>query len=177
VTAVQAVEPVAPTCEKNLSPKQLGIVFEWNTYPKRVFGSRFKSGSYSARYRRYSFPYLYGVKAGRENVFEPAERSLLFTSADFSYVLVEDTLITPTVMAGGEVTYSRNLKSQRIAGLSLHAIFSKEINRVMPYFGPVLEYSKINDSAFSASDPGVSYGLSYTFSALSGWSIYFNNSW
>ncbi len=186
-----AQDPLAPSCEASLSPVQAGIVMEWDNYSTRDFGDGFRSGKYFLRARKYSFPYLYGIKLGRENVFEPAGLSLGAVGAEFSYVFVEDSIITPTIMTGGEVFYSRNFDNRRVSGAAVHALFSKEVDKIMPYFGPELKYVELNDGVFSADSlnfnfilgvkfytyPGASYGISFSLGSLGGWGIYFNNSW
>ena len=182
-----AQDPLAPSCEASLSPIQAGIVMEWANYST----DDFRSGKYFLRARKYSFPYLYGIKLGREDVFEPAKLSLGALAAEFSYVFVEDSIITPTIMTGGEVFYSRNFDNKRISGASLHALFSKEMDKVMPYFGPELKYVELNAGELSADSlnfnfilgvkfytyPGASYGISFSLGSLGGWGVYFNNSW
>ncbi|MBA3066075.1 hypothetical protein KJ633_07405 [bacterium] len=186
-----AQDPLAPSCESRLSPVQAGIVMEWNNYSSRDFGSGFRSGKYFLRARKYSFPYLYGIKLGRENIFEPGDLSLAALGAEFSYVFVEDSIITPTIMTGGEVSYSRNFDNRAITGGSLHALFSKEAGKIMPYFGPELKYVKLTGTGLSADSlkfnfilgvkfytyPGASYGINFSLGSLGGWGIYFNNSW
>ncbi|MEA2081808.1 MAG: hypothetical protein U9O97_03630 [Elusimicrobiota bacterium] len=188
---VFAQDPLAPSCEASLSPVQAGIVMEWDNYSKSAFGNDFRSGKYFLRLRKYSFPYLYGFKVGREDVFEPDHLSLGSVGAEFSYVFVEDSIITPMVMTGGEVLYSRNFDSERVFAASAHALFSKEINKIMPYFGPELKYVKLNNDMFSDdslklnlilgvkfySYPGSSYGISFSLGSLGGWGVFFNNSW
>jgi len=186
-----AQDPLAPSCEANLSPIQAGIVMEWDNYSTSDFGNDFRSGKYFLRARKYSFPYLYGVKFGREDVFEPSDLSLAAVGAEFSYVFVEDSIITPTIMTGGEVFYSRNFDNRRVSGAAVHALFSKELDKVMPYFGPELKYVKLSNNLLSADSlkfnfilgvkfytyPGASYGISFSLGSLGGWGMYFNNSW
>jgi len=186
-----AQDPLSPACEANLSPIQAGLVMQWENYSKSVFGSDFRSGKYFVRARKYSFPYLYGIKVGRENVFEPSSLSLGAVGAEFSYVFVEDSIITPTVMTGAEILYSRNFDKRAVSGASAHALFSKEINKVMPYFGPELKYVRLSDGALSADAlklnfiigvkfytyPGTSYGINFSLGSLGGWGVYLNNSW
>ncbi|GEM_PF-3144174 len=186
-----AQDPLSPSCETNLSPVQAGIVMQWENYSRSAFGNDFRSGKYFVRVRKYSFPYLYGIKVGRENVFEPSSLSLGAIGAEFSYVFVEDSIITPTLMTGGEVVYSRNFDNRAVSLASLHALFSKEINKVMPYFGPELKYVRLKDGVFSDDAlklnfilgvkfytyPGTSYGINFSLGSLGGWGVYLNNSW
>ena len=185
------MDPVSPMCESNLSPSQIGLVFDWNNYSPNVFSRKYRSGRYFVRYRKYSYPYLYGLKLGRENIFDPGEYSLGAVAANANYLLVEDTLITPSVSVGASVYYARNSKSARIGEAEVNAFFSKEFSAVMPYFGPALKYSRINVGGIKEGKwginfktgvkfytyPGVSYGVDFTLGRLGGWGLYFNNSW
>jgi len=185
---VFAFDPVAPNLEANLSSRQIGIVFEWENYATKVFDKNFRTGNYFLRYRKYSFPYLFGIKAGLENVFEPENIFLYTIGLSFNYLFLENTIITPAILTGMEVKVARNFQNDKTSVLKAHLTFSKEILKTMPYFGPVAIYSYIGEGrhAFRInfrvgwkfySYRGVSYGIDFTVGHLGGWGIYFNNSW
>ena len=186
-----SMDPVAPNCEANLASRQLGIVMEWNNFDKNLLGFPFRNGRYFARYRRYKFPYLYGFKIGRENTFSPSEVSLLAVSASFNYLFLEDTLITPSILTGLEISSSRDFKKNQISMVKAQLLLGKEFSRIMPYFGTFVEWIKSSLSGYSASraainfqmgckfytSPGVSYGIDLNFGKTGGWGVYFNDSW
>jgi len=185
------MDPVSPTCEANLSPAQIGLVLGWNNYSSIVFGHKYRSGRYLARYKKYSYPYLYGFKLGRENMFDPDKHSLLAAAASGDYLLVEDTLITPSVSVGSEMYYARNAEKDSVTEWEFNALFSKELTGIMPYLGPAVKYAKLKAGGVSEDKwgsnlktglkfytyPGVSYGVEFTLGRLGGWGLYFNNSW
>jgi len=186
-----SMDPVSPNCEANFSNRQVGIFFDWSNFDEDVLGFKFKNGRYFFRYRRYSYPYLYGVKAGRENTFSPSENSLVAASGSFNYIFLEDTLITPSVLLGSEISVSRNFEGESIRVFKTQILFGKEFNRILPYFGPAFNWIGVNlgddsknKTAFNLNigckfytSPGVSYGVDYTVGAMTGWRLYFNSSW
>lgn len=186
-----SMEPVSPNCEANLSNRQLGIFFDWSNFNKDVLGFKYKNGRYFLRYRRYSFPYLYGVKLGRENTFLPSENSLVAVAVSFNYLFLEDTLITPSILLGSEISVSRNFSGESIRTFKTQLLFGKEVNKIMPYFGPSVNWTGVNLKDNSKdkialnlnigckfyTSPGVSYGVDFTFGPMTGWGMYFNNSW
>jgi len=183
-----AFDPVAPNLEADLSSRQLGIVFEWENYATKIFDTNFRTGNYFLRYRKYSFPYLFGIKAGLENIFEPSNVFLYACGLSFNYLFLENTIITPSILTGLEAKIARNFQNDKTFVLKAHLTFSKELLKTMPYFGPVAVYSYIgdNEDAFRVNFragwkfytyPGVSYGIDFTVGQLGGWGIYFNNSW
>ncbi|MCD6413467.1 MAG: hypothetical protein J7L54_04920 [Elusimicrobia bacterium] len=185
------MDPVAPTSEANLTSRQIGVVFEWNDFDENFLGFPFKNGRYFLRYRRYKFPYLYGFKIGRENTFSPSEVSLLALSASFNYLFLEDTLITPSVLIGIEISNSRDFNGNCVSVVKSQMLLGKEFSKIMPYFGMFLEWIDVGLSDDSKSktavnfqvgckfytSPGVSYGIDLNIGRMNGWGVYFNNSW